>query len=129
MIGVLRSVLPDGGYVYQGLVQIDGYDGVPVLIGARCLNGRPREEADHAATDARRHADSSKKHFPPLRGSIALQRSEPPGRMVYSGLVRVDRLGRVPLFERASAPDFHWPTDPDEALARAREKEGTVATE
>lgn len=125
MIAVIRESLPDGDTTYTGLVQVSAHGDAPVLVGARCLNGRPRHDALAAIHDARRHAGASKDHFPSIRSDIALQRSQPPGRTVYSGLVKVGRVGRVPVFVRAAAPEFHWPEDPDEAVARA--KEGVVA--
>lgn len=125
MIAVERGRTCGGDVVYTGYVQVDEHEGIPVLEPAGGKGGRSRESVVEAIDDARVSSKALKKlpSFRRLRATIAVQRSKPSGRTVYSGLVKVDEHEGVPVIERAAGSGFHWPENIDEAIAAARKKE------
>lgn len=134
MIAVLKEWVPDGVHVYVGMVQVGAHQGIPILEPAHGKGGRSREDLNTAVSDARCGAKKSKKRFPSLRADVVVQRSKPPGRTVYSGLVKVGRHGTVAVFERAAGlkerarladqrhRPFFWPESADQAVAAARQE-------
>lgn len=129
MIAVERCHVVDGDVVYTGYVQVDTYDGIPVLEPARWKGGLSRDTVRDAIRDARGFFKARRKKGSPrfrrMQETIAVQRSRPPGRTVYSGMVKVDEHDQVPVFERAAGSSFHWPEDIDEAVSAARKKESS----
>lgn len=134
MIAVLTEWLPDGTHMHVGMVQVAAHQGIPVLEPAHWKGGRSRDDLSTAVADARRAAKTSKHRFPPLRAEVAVQRSKPPGRTVYSGLVKVGLHRNVAVFERAaglkerarrsdpSYRPFFWPESADQAVAAAQQE-------
>lgn len=123
MIALLQERLPDGDLVHIGMVQVADHQGIPVLEPARWLSGHAREKISLALNDVYRARKTSKRRFPPVETTIVLQRSKPPGRTVYSGLVKVDVYAHVPVFGRVIGDTFPWFEDVSVAIDSARGKE------
>ena len=130
MIAIVRSMTFGGHITYQGQVQVDEVDGVPVFEGALCGSGLPRDEIDDAVTRARageRRLVGRLPAFSSSSSSVALLRGEPPGRVVYLPLGRVvylplvktDEHDGVPVFKQVALGEF--PEDASVAIALARE--------
>lgn len=123
MICILRSVTFDGTTVYQGQVQMDVHDDVPIFEGALCRAGFAKLDIDEALTHAhdglRRLQKANRvRPFPPCNAPIGVLRGDPPGRLVYLPIVRVAVHAWVPVFQQTSIGQF--PEDIDMAISLAQ---------
>lgn len=119
MLAILRGTSPDGTVLYTGMMQAREHQGIPVLVNAVYRGGRGRMGIANAIADAKHGAKTSKQTFPPVRGSIAVQSSQLPSRVVHSGLIRDGEHDGIPIFMRAAGSEFHWPEDISEAISAA----------